>query len=202
MRFLLRVALVAAAASLALALELSVVPHLRLPYAVPDLVLLAVLALAAGWGSTGGAVCGFALGFAQDIAPPSVCAIGRHALVLALVGALAGRAAREVRRSALRTALLAGRYAFGATLLNVLIGLALGDRTGLSRSGLLLALGATALYTAVATPFVVPGLAALARRVDGPRARFLAPVGHAVDGPARTSPARTSPGLYPEAERV
>jgi rod shape-determining protein MreD len=202
MRILLRAALVAAAAMLALALEMSVAPHLRLPYAVPDLVLLSVLALAASWGPTGGAVSGFALGLAQDLAPPSTCAIGRHALVLALVGALAGRAAREVRRSALRTALLAGRYAFGAMLLNLLIGLALGDGIGLTHPGLLLALGATALYTAIATPFIVPGLAALARRVDGPRARFLAPMGNAVDGPARTSPARTSPGLYPEAERV
>lgn len=202
MRTALRVVLAVTAVSLALALELSVVPRLHLPYAVPDLVLLTVLALAASWGTTGGAVCGFALGLIQDIAPPSVSALGRRALVLAVVGALAGRAAREVRRSALRTSLLAGLYALGAMLLNLLIGLALGDGAGLSRRGLLLALGATALYTAVATPLVVPGLAALARRVDGPGARILAPVGNAVTGPARTSPARTSPGLYPEAERV
>lgn len=202
MRTVLRIALAVVAASLALALELSVVPHLRLPYAVPDLVLLAVLALAAGWGTTGGAVSGFALGLAQDIAPPSVSAIGRHALVLAVAGALAGRAAREVRRSAIRTSMLAGLYALGAMLLNLLIGFALGGGAGLSRPGLLLALGATALYTAVATPLVVPGLAALARLIDGPSARLVAPVGNAVSGPARTGPARTSPGLYPEAERV
>ena len=204
MRTALRVALAATAVSLALALELSVVPQLHLPYAVPDLVLLVVLALAASWGTTGGAVYGFALGLVQDIAPPSVSALGRRALVLAVVGALAGRAAREVRRSALRTSLLAGLYAVGAMLLNLLLGLALGDRAGLSRPGLVFALGATALYTAVATPFVVPGLAALARRVDRPSVRLIAPVGNAVDGygPARTSPARTSPGLYPEAERV
>jgi rod shape-determining protein MreD len=202
MRTLLRGALVAAAASLALALELSVAPSLRLPYAVPDLALLTVLAFAAGWGTTGGAVSGFAVGLAQDVAPPSLGAIGRHALVLSLVGALAGQAAREVSRSALRTSLFAGLYALGAMVLNLLIGLAIGDGSGLSRRGLLLALGATALYTAVATPLVVPGLAALARRVDGPRARFLAPVGNAVHGPAQTSPARTSPGLYPGTERV
>lgn len=205
MRTALRVALAVTAVSLALALELSVVPRLHLPYAVPDLVLLAALALAAAWGTTGGAVYGFALGLIQDIAPPSVSALGRRALVLAVVGALTGRAAaREVRRSALRTSLLAGLYALGAMILNLLLGAALGDGDGLSRPGLVLALGATALYTAIATPFVVPGLAALARRVDGPGARLLAPVGNAVDGPARTSPARTSPGLYPEpkAERV
>jgi rod shape-determining protein MreD len=199
MRTLLRAALITVAASLALALELSAVPSLHLPYAVPDLMLLVVFAFAAGWGTVGGASAGFAIGLAQDLAPPALSAVGRHALVLTLVGALAGRAAREVRRSALRTSLLAGLYAVGATLLNVLIGLAIGDGVGHSQRGLLLALGATALYTAVATPLVVPGLAALARKVAGPRARFLAPVGHAVDGPARTSPAYTSPGLYPEA---
>jgi len=202
MRPLLRAALVVAAASLALVLELSVAPGLHLPYAVPDLTLLTVFALAASWGTVSGATCGFVIGLAEDIAPPAVSAVGRHALVLTLVGALAGRAAREVRRSALRTSLLAGLYAFGATLLNVLIGLAIGVGTGHSRRGLLLALGATALYTAVATPLVVPGLAALARLVAGPRARFLAPVGNAVDGPTRTSPAYTSPGLYPETERA
>ena len=204
MRTALRVALAATSVSLALALELSVVPRLHLPYAVPDLVLLVVLALAASWGTVRGAAYGFVLGLLQDIAPPSLSALGHRALVLAVVGALAGRAAREVRRSALRTSLLAGLYALGATLLNLLIGATLGDGTGLSRPGLVLALGATALYTAVATPFVVPGLAALARRVDTPGARLVAPVGNAIDGygPARTAPARTSPALYPEAERV
>lgn len=204
MRTALRVALAVTSVSLALALELSVVPRLHLPYAVPDLVLLVVLALAASWGTVRGAAYGFALGLVQDIAPPSLSVLGRRALVLAVVGALAGRAAREVRRSALRTSLLAGFYALGGTLLNLLIGATLGDGTGLSRPGLVFALGATALYTAVATPFVLPGLAALARRVDSPGARLVAPVGNAIDGygPARTTPARTSPGLYPEAERV
>ncbi|MGH6653895.1 MAG: rod shape-determining protein MreD [Actinocrinis sp.] len=200
MRTLLRVALVAVTAIFVLALELSVAPRLHLPYAVPDLVLLAVLAFAAGWGTTGGAVCGFVLGLAQDLAPPSVGALGRHALVLALIGALAGSAVREMRRSALRTSLLAGMYAAAALVLNLLIGLVLGDGIGVSHSGLLLALTATALYTAVATPLIVPGLAALARLVDGPGAGFLAPVGNAVHGPAHTGPAHTSPGLHPEGE--
>ncbi len=202
MRTLLRVVLVAAAAILVLALEVSVAPRLHLPYAVPDLVLLAVLAFAAGWGTTGGAVCGFALGLVQDLAPPSVGALGRRALVLALIGALAGQAVREMRRSALRTSLLAGVYAAVAMVLDLLIGLVLGRGTGFSHSGLLLTLLATALYTAIATPLIVPGLAALARLVDGPGAGFLAPVGNAVDGPPVTGPASTSPALRTEAERV
>lgn len=217
MRTVLRAVLIAAAAILTVTLEVSVVPHLHLPYAVPDLVLLAVLAFAAEWGSAGGATAGFVVGFIQDIAPPSLDAIGRHALVLTIIGALAGRAARSVRRSALRTSILAGIYAALAMLLNALIGLLLGVGTGLSRPGVLLGLGAAALYTAVATPLVVPGLTALARRVAGPAARYLAPVGNAADGPvlpgparagsarsssARPDSARAGSGLRPETERV
>ncbi len=202
MRTLLRAVLTAAAATLTLALESSVAPRLHLPYAVPDLLLLATLALAAEWGTAGGAVAGFAIGLVQDFAPPSLGAAGRHAFTLTVVGALAGRAAREVRRSALRTSVLAGLYAALAVALNALIGLAIGDGAGLSRPGLLLAVGATALYTAVATPLIVPGLAVLARRADGRGTRYLAPVGNAVEGPVFPGPAHTSPGLRPDAERV
>ncbi|HEU5355045.1 MAG TPA: rod shape-determining protein MreD [Actinocrinis sp.] len=202
MRTLLRAALAAAAAILALTLESSVAPKLHLPYAVPDLVLLAALSLAAEWGTSGGAAAGFLIGLIQDLAPPSLGAVGRHAFVLTVIGALAGRTAREVRRSALRTSVLAGCYAALALILNTMIGLALGVGVGQSHVGLLLALGATALYTAVATPLVVPGLAVLARRADGAGARYLAPVGNAVEGPVFPGPAHTSPGLRSETERV
>lgn len=201
-RTLLRAVLIAAAAIVTLTLESSVAPKLHLPYAAPDLVLLAAFALAAEWGTGGGAVAGFAIGLAQDLAPPALGAIGRRALVLTVIGALAGRAVREVRRSALRTSALAGCYAALAVVLNLLIGRALGDGTGLFRPGLLLALGAAALYTAVATPLVVPGLAALARRVGGAGVRYLAPVGHAIEGAVFPGPAHTSPGLRPDTERV
>jgi len=202
MRILLRAALVLVVTAFLLTVEVSVLPHLGLPAAVPDLVLLAVLAFASAWGPTGGAVCGFVAGLVLDLAPPSVTVIGRHALVLAVVGGLAGRAAREVSRSALRTSLLAGVYAFAATGLNVLLGVLVGEGAGLSRPGLVTAMAATAAYTAVATPLVVPGTAALARRVEGPRAQVLAPVGNAVHGPAIQGPAATSPGLRPKTERV
>ena len=202
MRILLRAVLVLAVTAFLLTVEVCVLPHLGLPAAVPDLVLLAVLAFASAWGTAGGAVCGFAAGLVLDVAPPSVTVIGRHALVLAAVGGLAGRAAREVRRSALRTSLLAGVYAFAATGLNVLLGVRVGEGAGLSRPGLVMAMAAAAAYTAVATPLVVPGTAAVARLLQGPRAQVLAPVGNAVHGPAFSGPAATSPGLRPEIERV
>lgn len=180
MHFLLRLLLAAVAVTLALTLQLSVLPHLRLPAAEPDLVLLAVLAMAGAWGTGLGAFTGFCAGLAVDLAPPSVTAVGRHALVLTLVGALAGRAAAEARRSALRTSLLTGLYAALAVLANAVLGTLLGEGGTLTSSGLFTSMAACALYTAVATPLVLPGLAALARRADGRRTLLLAPAGNAI----------------------
>jgi rod shape-determining protein MreD len=202
MRLLFRSVLVAAAVLLAIAVEFSVLPHAHLPAAEPDLVLLTVLAFATVWGRTAGAVTGFLTGLTLDLAPPSTTAVGRHAIVLTLVGALAGRAAREMRRSALRASALAGLYALAAVLANALLGSLIGDGTGLARSGLITAAAATALYTAIATPLVMPGLAALARRVEGSEADVLAPVGNALDPhpvrgyrPENRQPAAARPAL-------
>lgn len=186
MRFVYRAVLAAVAVSLALAVQLSVLPHLSLPYAVPDLVLLTVLALAAAWGPNQGALLGFCAGLVVDLAPPSVTAAGRHALVLTLVGALAGRAAAEARRSALRTSVLAGLYAGLGTLANAALGSLIGSGGTLTSPGLLRGAGACALYTAVATPLVLPGLTKLARRTGGRKSVVLAPAGNAVEQPLTT----------------
>jgi rod shape-determining protein MreD len=180
MRSLLRMLLGAVAVTLAIAVQVSVLPKWNLPYAAPDLVLLAVLALAGVWGPNLGAVTGFLAGLAVDLAPPSVTAAGRHAIVLTLVGALAGRAASEAHRSALRTVLLTGLYAAAATLGNAVLGTLLGEGGTLSSAGLVQGAAACALYTAVATPLVLPGLSALARRADGRRTLLLAPAGNAI----------------------
>src|SRR5579875_3532347 len=175
-----RAALCFAATALALVAAVTVVPRFGLPWdGSPDLVLLVVLALAAAWGTADGALAGFGAGLIQDLAPPGAAAVGRHALTYTLVGALAGYAAREVRRSALRTSLLSGVYAVGATVFDLGLGALLGDGAPWSRPGLVLSLGATALYTAIATPLVVPGLYALARRLRARDARTLAPAGDA-----------------------
>lgn len=181
MRTTLRALLFGASVVLALGLQVSVLPHLRLPYAGPDLVLLAVLALAGDWGPNLGALTGFAAGLVVDLAPPSVTAAGRHAIVLTLVGALAGRTAVEARRSAVRTSLLAGLYAGLATLVNAVLGTLIGSGGTVTSPGLLPGAAACALYTAVATPFVLPGLAALARRTESRRTLVLAPAGNAID---------------------
>ncbi|MBR7826300.1 rod shape-determining protein MreD [Actinospica sp. MGRD01-02] len=183
MRAFLRFLLAAAAVTLALALQLSVLPQVRLPYAVPDLVLLVVVSLGVAWGQNLGAVAGFAAGLAVDLAPPSVTATGRHAIVLTLVGALAGRLAPDLKRSALRTSAIAGILAGLATLGNAVLGSLLGEGGTIGSAGLPACAAACALYTAIATPFILPGLAALARRAEGRRTLLLAPVGNAIGDP-------------------
>lgn len=181
MRATLRMLLFAASVVLALAVQLSVLPRLALPYAEPDLVLLAVLALAGEWGPNLGALLGFAAGLTVDLAPPSVTAAGRHALVLTLVGALAGHAAAEAKRSAVRTSLLAGLYAGLGTLANAVLGSLIGSGGTLTTPGLAPGAAACALYTAVATPLMLPGLSALARRTAvGRKTLVLAPAGNAI----------------------
>lgn len=184
MRTALRAPLFAASVVLALGLQVSVLPHLALPYAEPDLVLLAVLSFAVAWGPGLGGLAGFVAGLAVDLAPPSLTAAGRHAILLTLVGALAGRAAAEARRSAVRTSVLAGALAGIATLGNALLGTLLGSGGTLTSPGLLPGAGACALYTAVATPFVLPGLSALARRTDTRKTLVLAPAGNAIGEPS------------------
>jgi rod shape-determining protein MreD len=189
MRALLRTLLVAAAVVLTLGAQVSVLSRLSLPYAQPDLVLLAVLALAGAWGPNLGALTGFAAGLAVDLAPPSVTAAGRHAVVYTLVGALAGRTAVEARRSALRASVLAGGIAGAATLGNAVLGSLIGSGGTVTSPGLLTGAAACALYTAVATPLVLPWLAALARRTEGRRTLILAPAGNAI---GETSTVRTA----------
>lgn len=65
-RTLLSVALVV----VALVIQVSVLARLHLPGAVPDLVLLTVLALALVYGHVGGALVGFGAGLLSDLAPP------------------------------------------------------------------------------------------------------------------------------------
>ena len=100
--------------------------------------------------------------------------------MLTLVGAIAGRTASDLNRSALRTSAIAGGYAGVATLGNAVLGSLLGEGGTLSSADLLQGAAACALYTAVATPFVLPGLSVLARRADGRRTLLLAPVGNAI----------------------
>ena len=77
---------------LAVTLQLALVNRAPLPgAATPDLVLLAVTAIAVCAGPMTGMLAGFCGGLALDIAPPAAHLAGEYALVFCLVGYACGR---------------------------------------------------------------------------------------------------------------
>ncbi|MET7988236.1 MULTISPECIES: rod shape-determining protein MreD [unclassified Streptomyces] len=162
-RMLLSVTLVV----VALVIQVSVLARLHLPGAVPDLVLLTVLALALVYGHVGGALIGFGAGLLSDLAPPSDHAAGRYALVLCVVGYLAGLAKPENGRlkSATGPMVVVVAAAIGSTVLYAGVGALVGD-TAARHVGLSSLLTTAALYDLLLAPFVVPVLMALARRAE------------------------------------
>ena len=82
---------------LAVTLQLALVNRAPLPGgATPDLVLLAVAAIAVCTGPMTGMLAGFCGGLALDIAPPAAHLAGEYALVFCLVGYACGRARNAI----------------------------------------------------------------------------------------------------------
>lgn len=151
----------------ALVVQVSVLARLQLPGAVPDLLLLVVVALALVYGHTSGAVIGFGAGLLSDLAPPADHAAGRYALVLCLIGYLAGLAKPDSGQ--LRTALGPMVVVVGAavttTLLYAGVGALVGD-TAARHVGLTNLVITAAIYDLLLAPFTVPLIMALARRAE------------------------------------
>lgn len=80
---------------LAVLVEVTVLAPLDFPGSTPTLVLVVVVILAGQFGSTTGALCGFAGGLLLDIAPPAAGTIGVSALLLTVVGYTVGRFAES-----------------------------------------------------------------------------------------------------------
>jgi rod shape-determining protein MreD len=115
----------------------------------------------------GGALIGFGAGLFADFAPPADHAAGRYALVLCVIGYAAGLAKPEIGqvRSASLPLLVVGAAAIGSTLLYALVGALVGD-TAARHVGLGELLFTAVLYDLLLTPFTVPWIMALARKVD------------------------------------
>ncbi|MFJ7997630.1 rod shape-determining protein MreD [Streptomyces sp. NPDC096310] len=162
-RILLSVTLVV----VALVVQVSVLARLQLPGAVPDLMLLVVLALAFVYGHVGGALIGFGAGLLSDLAPPADHAAGRYALVLCVIGYAAGlvRPEKGQLRSALGPMTAVVAAAICSTLLYAGVGALVGDTAArhVGLGGLILT---AVLYDLLLAPFVVPLVMALARRAD------------------------------------
>ncbi|MER5610576.1 MULTISPECIES: rod shape-determining protein MreD [unclassified Streptomyces] len=149
----------------ALVVQVSVLARLQLPGAVPDLLLLVVLALAFVYGHVSGALIGFGAGLLADLAPPADHAAGRYALVLCVIGYLAGLLKPEngQLKSAMVPMIGVVAAAIGSTLLYAMVGALVGD-TAARHVGLGSLLFTAAVYDLLLAPFVVPLVMAIARR--------------------------------------
>ncbi|UQX01151.1 rod shape-determining protein MreD [Streptomyces sp. RerS4] len=162
-----RILLSATLVVVALVIQVAVLGRLQLPGAVPDLVLLTVVALALVYGHLGGALIGFGAGLLADLAPPADHAAGRYALVLCLIGYLVGLVRPDSGRfrSAWGPMLTVVAAAIGSTLLYAGVGALVGD-TAARHVGLTGLLFTATLYDLLLAPFTVPFIMALARRAE------------------------------------
>lgn len=153
----------AAAVLVALLLQTTVVTRLPLPGAAPDLVLVVVVAFALVEGQASGMVTGFVAGLLADLL--SDAELGRLALVYVVVGYLAGLAADDTERSTLLPLAVVAAAGATALLLHGAEGFLLGDPRA-STAALGRGLISSVPYDVVLTPFVVPLVGLLVRRVD------------------------------------
>jgi len=160
-----RVALAAALLVTAFLLQVVVVNRWHLPGGGPFLMLLVVVALAAVWGPTPGTVVGFGAGVILDVAPPADGPLGLWAGVLCLTGYAAGLVWVDRRRPVWVWLVLVAATSAAAVLVYAGVSALVGDPR-VAGAGVLGLLIGTVLYDLLLTPFVVPGVAALARRVD------------------------------------
>lgn len=153
----------AAALLTALLLQVAVIGRLPLPGAAPDLLLVLVVAFALVEGPFAGVVTGFVAGLLADAV--SDHQLGRLALAYVVSGYVTGLLQDDTERSTLRP--------FAAVALGALAGLAaytaegilLGD-SRIVLSAVLRSAVSSVPYDVLLTPFVVPVVAALVRRLD------------------------------------
>lgn len=163
-----RAAAAAAAVLLALLLQVSLMPHLAWQGVVPNLVLLVVVAAALTRGPQFAMVVGFAAGALLDLAPPADHTAGRWALALVVVGYVAGRVRSEATPTATTVVSTVAASSFVGTSLFAMTGLVLGELS-VGVGELLLVIGLAVVWDVVLTPFVLPPLMAMFRRLEPAR---------------------------------
>ena len=159
-----RTLLCALALLLALVIQVAFLARLSLPGAVPDLVLVTVVALALAFGPTVGGASGFAAGLALDLTPPADGIVGVMALIGLAIGVIAGAAVDPRDRTVLVVMAMTGASTGGAVLgyaaLTALLG---SDRVAWSQVP---ALALTAgIYGILLSMAVMPLMAWIVRRI-------------------------------------
>ena len=161
-----------AAIVVALVLQVTVFPHVAWQGIVPNLVLLVVVAAALTRGPEFAAVLGFVGGVALDLAPPADHVAGRWALALVLVGYLAGRLRQDQKPTTTTVVLTVAGASFVGSSVFALTGMLLDD-PGLDVGGLLTVVLVAVLWDVLLTPFVLPPLMGMFRKLE-PEQRVLA----------------------------
>ncbi len=151
--------------------EVSVLPLLGLPGAVPDAVTVTVVAIGFRAGPVRGSIAGLLAGLLIDLVPPADGLLGVTAVILVVVGYFAGLLGGEDDRPAFAMIALTGLLAGGAVLGLALIGGLVSDpRMSWERVPELLL--TQTIYALVLAAFVLPGIGVLWRRVDPPPPRY------------------------------
>jgi rod shape-determining protein MreD len=159
-----------AAVLVALVLQVTVFPHVAWHGIVPNLVLLVVVAAALTRGAQFAAVLGFVAGVVLDLAPPADHVAGQWALALVLVGYVAGRMQQEVRPSATAVVATVAASSFVGTSVFALLGMLLGE-AAVDVGSLLGVVAVAVVWDVLLTPFVLPPLMGMFRRLEPDRER-------------------------------
>ncbi len=157
------------AVGLALVLQVSLFPHLAWQGTVPNLCLLVVVGAALTRGPQFAAILGFVAGVALDLAPPADHVAGRWAIALVIVGYLAGRVRQDVRPTATAVVATVAASSFVGTSVFALSGLILRD-PALAIPDLLQVILVAVLWDVLLTPFVLPLVMRMFRRLEPNRA--------------------------------
>ncbi|HET9860982.1 MAG TPA: rod shape-determining protein MreD [Nocardioidaceae bacterium] len=150
---------------LAVVLQVGLFPYLAYDGVVPNLALLVVVAAALVRGPEFAAVLGFLSGLAIDLAPPADHVAGRWALALVVVGYLAGRVRHDARTSAVAAVIAVAASSFVGTSVFALSGLVLQD-PAVPVAEALQVVPVAVLYDVLITPFVLPLMMRLFRRLE------------------------------------
>ena len=164
----LRAVVAVVVVSLALVLQVSLFPHFAWDGIVPNLCLLVVVGAALTRGPQFAAVLGFVAGVALDLAPPADHIAGRWALALVIVGYVAGRVRQDVQPTATAVVATVAASSFVGTSIFAISGILLRDPS-LGVGELLQVIGVAMLWDILLTPFVLPPVMAMFRRLQPDR---------------------------------
>ena len=162
--------------AVAVVVQLTVLDRIAFPGgAGPDLVLLAVAALALASGPMAGALIGFWAGLALDVAPPGSHFVGQDALVFCLIGYAcglladdsSGDGATEPGHTALFEIVVVAAGAICGEALGAMLGVMLSDPR-VTWPAITRVLPAAVVYDVLLAPFVLYAVAA-AWRLAGAR---------------------------------